>query len=137
MKKINDFLGKAHLFKVWISLYFFCVIFVCSIFYGLDLLVGEGTKRYSYYLKLVSIPSIVFSLMGVLMISMQRKATIFWEYAEFLEKEIDKATTKEQLEHIWYNEFNQLIEKCQGGPQIGEVKRIRSIIKTRYKYWKD
>ena len=71
------------------------------------------------------------------MISMQRKAIIFWEYAEFLEKEIDKATTKEQLEHIWYNEFNQLVKKCQGESQIGEVKRIRSIIKTRYKYWKD
>ena len=35
--------------------------------------------------------------MIVLMVSMQRKAIIFWEYAEFLEKEIDKATTKEQL----------------------------------------
>lgn len=137
MKKISDFLGKAHLFKVWIFLYFFCVIFVCSMFYGLDLLVVEGTKRYSYYLKLGSILSVIFSMMGVLMISMQRKAIVFWEYAEFLEKEIDKATTKEQLEHIWYNEFNQLIEKCQGGPQVGEVKRIRSIIKTRHKYWKD
>ena len=137
MKKIDDFLAKAHLFKVWIFLYFFCVILVCFMFYGLDFLVKEGIKRHSYYLKLGSILSIVFSLMGVLMISMQRKAVVFWEYAEFLEKEIDKATTKEQLEHIWYNEFNQLIEKCQGGPQIGEVKRIRSIIKTRYKYLKD
>ena len=115
----------------------FCVILVCFMFYGLDFLVKEGIKRHSYYLKLGSILSIVFSLMGVLMIYVQRKAVVFWEYAEFLEKEIDKATTKEQLEHIWYNEFNQLIEKCQGGPQIGEVKRIRSIIKTRYKYLKD
>ena len=80
-----------------ISILFFCVIFICSIFYGLDLLEEEGTKRYSYYLKLGSILSIVLSLMIVLMVSMQRKAIIFWEYAEFLEKEIDKATTKEQL----------------------------------------
>ena len=71
------------------------------------------------------------------MIYMQRKAIVFWEYAEFLEKEIDKATTKEQLKHIWYNEYNQLVDKCQGGPQIGEVRRIRSAIETRIKYWKD
>ena len=136
MKKINDFLAKAHLFKVWIFLYFFCVIFVYFMFYGLDLLIEE-TKTYSYYLRLECTISAVFSLAAVLMVSIQRKTIIFWEYAEFLEKEIDKATTKKQLEHILYNEFNQLVKKCQGGPQIEEVRRIRSVIETRIKYWKD
>jgi hypothetical protein len=49
---------------------------------------------------------------------------------------IKKLNTKEELEHILYNEYNELIDKCQGGVQIGEVKRIRAIIDTRLKYWK-
>jgi len=55
---------------------------------------------------------------------------------ERVEEMANNVKTKEELEHIWYNEYNELVKKCQGGAQIGEVRRIRAIIETRLKYWK-
>lgn len=86
----------------------FCVILVFSIFYGLDLLVEEETKRYSYYLKLGSILSIVLSLMAVLMIYMQRKAIVFWEkyhkeqycYNYFMEMVRNKKPNKTNFKYL-------------------------------------
>lgn len=138
MKSLNNFLEKAHLFKVYVFFYFLSVVFTALIFYLLDMTVETKIFRETLsYFKLGAAMGIIFSLMFTLMVSMQRKSIEFWDYAKFLEKEIEKASTKEQLQHIWHNEYVQLVTKCQGGPQIGEVKRIRSIIETRYKYWKD
>ena len=43
-----------------------------------------------------------------------------------------KTDSKEGLEKIWYNEFNELVNKCQGGAQIGEVRRLKTMIQTKY-----
>lgn len=74
----------------------------------------------------------VFSWMVVIMIYMSRKSTIFWNYAEYLEELVHKTNAKEDLEKIWYSEYNELISKCQGGAQIGEVRRLKTMIQTKY-----
>ena len=43
----------------------------------------------------------------------------------------------EKVKEYILESYNELVNKCQGGSQIGEVKRIRTIIQIRYKYWKD
>lgn len=79
---------------------------------------------------------LLFGLMVMLMVSMMRKSTIFWEYAKVVEALIDDTTTKDDLDSIFKNEFQDLRKKCQGGPQIPELNRLYTIMKTKYKYVK-
>ena len=41
MKTLNNFFEKAHLFKVWLVIYPILIIFISSLFYGLEYLSGE------------------------------------------------------------------------------------------------
>ena len=138
MKTLNNFFEKTRLLKVWLVIYLILILFTSSLVYGLDYLSGESTFTNDFnYLKFGALMGMVFSWMFILMISMSRKSTIFWEYAKYFEGLVDKTNTKEGLEKIWYNEYNELVTKCQGGPEIGEVKRLRTMIKTKYKYIKE
>jgi hypothetical protein len=83
-----------------------------------------------------AITGILFGLMFSLMVSMMRKSQIFWDYAKVVEKLIENAETKEALQSLFDNEFQDLRKKCQGGPQIPELNRLYTIIKTKYKYIK-
>ena len=124
---------------MWLVVYPLLSIFVSLMTYGLDYIDTTTPtlfKGYINHLYFGLAMSSIFSLMFVLMISMSRKSTIFWDYAKQLEEMANNVKTKEELEHIWYNEYNELVKKCQGGAQIGEVRRIRAIIETRLKYWK-
>ena len=133
MKTLNNFFEKAHLFKVWLVIYPILIIFISSLFYGLEYLSGERIITDNLnYLKFGVLMGMVSSWMAVIMISMSRKSTIFWNYAEYLEELVDKTDSKEGLEKIWHNEFNELVNKCQGGAQIGEVRRLKTMIQTKY-----
>ena len=137
MKTVNNFLDKAPLFKVWLVVYPITIVVISSLVYGLDYLSGESTFINNFnYLKFGALTGMVFSWMSILLISMDRKSIIFWDYAKYFEELVDKTNTKEGLEKIWYNEYNELVTKCQGGAQIGEVKRLKAIIETKYKYIK-
>lgn len=85
-------------------------------------------------MKLGAFIGIPFGAMIVLMVSMMRKAQIFWEYAEVVERLIDEADTKEKVGFVFNNEFQSLREKCQGGPQITELQRLYTIMQTKIKY---
>lgn len=138
MKTLNNFFEKTHLFKVWLVVYPIVILVISGLVYGLDYLSGENTFTNNFnYLKFGALMGMVFSWMFILMISMSRKSIIFWDYAKYFEELVDKADTKEELKRIWYNEYNELVTKCQGGPQIGEVKRLKAIIETKYKYIKE
>lgn len=133
MKTLNNFFEKAHLFKVWLVIYLILIFFISSLFYGLDYISGERTFTDNLnYLKLGVLMGMVFSWLIVNMTSMSRKSTIFWNYAEYFEELVYKTNTKEGLEKIWYNEFNELVNKCLGGNQIGEVRRLKTMIQTKY-----
>jgi hypothetical protein len=47
---------------------------------------------------------------------------------------IDGAATRKELVSIFENEFQDLRKKCQGGPQIPELNRLYTIMKTKIKY---
>jgi hypothetical protein len=138
MKTLNNFFEKTHLFKVWLVLYPILILFISGLACGLDYLSGESTFLTNFnYLKFSALMGMVYSWMVILMISMSRKSSAFWEYAKYFEELVDKVGTKEELERIWYNEYNELVTRCQGGAQIGEVKRLKAIIETKYKYIKE
>ena len=133
MKALNNFFEKAHLFKVWLVIYPILIFFISSLFYWLEYLSGERTFTDNLnYLKFGVLMGMIFSWMFIIIISRSRKSTAFWNYAEYLEELVFKTNTKEGLEKIWYNEFNELINKCLGGNQIGEVRRLKAMIQTKY-----
>lgn len=80
--------------------------------------------------------TILFGLVVVVTILSMRKNIEFWEYAEEVAKLADEAETKNAVQSIADNEYNELIRKCQGGAHITEVNRISTILKTKYKYVK-
>lgn len=137
MKKINNFLEKASLWKVWLVLYPIITVFAGGFVFILDSSNPENnmfTKDFNY-LKFGAFMSVVFTTMSILMLSMVRKSQIFWDSAKELEGLIDSVKTKDELSKIYFNEYKDLVAKCQGFPQDGELKRLRAIIETRYKYW--
>jgi hypothetical protein len=138
MKTFNRFFEKTHLFKVWIVIYPILIFFISTLFYGLDYISGERTFTDNLnYLKYGVLMGMIFSWLVILAISINRKSIIFWNYAEYFEELVNKTGTKEDLEKIWYNEYNELVNKCQGGAQIGEVRRLKTMILTKYTYIKE
>jgi len=79
---------------------------------------------------------VLFGFMFMLMVSMGRRSDKFWDYSEEVAKLIDKAETKEDLESIFAYEFQDLRKLAQGGPHIGELTRLHTIMKTKRKYVK-
>lgn len=137
INKLNNFFEKTHLFKVWLIVYLILILFISSLCYTLHYFLQEFTFINKYnYLKFGILIGMIFSWIIILAISITRKSIIFWNYAKYFEELVNKATTKEELEKIWCNEYNELINKCQGGNQLGEVKKLIAIIKTKYKFVK-
>lgn len=93
-------------------------------------------------LKTSDIPffSLIFGVVGGLLFLIAvlslRKSRKFWDYAKIVEKLIDDANSKERLDSILKWEFETLRELCIGGPQITELNRLFTIMKTKYQYVK-
>jgi hypothetical protein len=139
MKRLEKFLDKASLWQIYIFGWLFTGAFTASIFYGFQLIDPPNSKMLITginCIKIGALTGILFGLMFMLMFSMMRKSTIFWDYAKLVEGLIENTETKESLQSIFDNEFQDLRKKCQGGPQIPELNRLYTIIKTKYKYTK-
>lgn len=138
MKKINSFLDKAPLWQIYIFGWFFTGSFVALIFYGFQFVDIDTNSQIDFsgikYIKIGAMAGLLFGLMFMLMFSMMRKSQIFWDYAKVVEDLIENANTKESLQSIFDTEFQGLRKKCQGGPQIPELNRLYTIMKTKFKY---
>jgi hypothetical protein len=133
MKALNNFLDKAPLWQVYIFGWLFSGALFASLFYllpstpELDL---SGIKC----LKVGALSGLLFGLMVMSMVSMMRKSSEFWTYAEVVEAAIEKANTKEELEAIFENDFQTLRKMGQGRPHIQELTKLYHIMKTKHKY---
>jgi hypothetical protein len=137
MKTINYFFEKAPLWQIYIFGWFSTGVLVASMFYFLQLFDATSENLLingETCIKAGATLGLIFGLMILLMVSMSRKSVIFWSYAEEVEKLIDEANTKDELQSIFDNQFQELRKKCQGGPQIPEVNRLYTVMKTKYKY---
>jgi hypothetical protein len=137
MNKINQFFDKSPLWQVYIICWFLTGTLIASLFYFLqkiDATSPELVITGEACLKIGAMSGLSFGMMAMLMVSMMRKTTIFWIYAETVEELIDAAKTKDELTSIFNNEFQDLRKKCQGGPQIQELTRLHAIMKTKIKY---
>jgi hypothetical protein len=137
-KILNNFIDKAPLWQIYIFGWFFTGVFTALIFYGLDRLIDPPNSEILITgikcIKMGAMSGLLFGLMFSLMVSMMRKSQIFWDYVKEVESIVEKAKTKEELDLIFNNEFQDLRKKCQGGPQSTELNRIYTIMKTKYKF---
>lgn len=135
MKTLNTFFEKAPLWQVYIFGWLFTAGFTFLLFQFFP----DGTESVRNWitnLKIGALMGLPFGLMVVLMTSMGRKSTKFWDYAKEVEALIDGAETKDELGSIYKGEFQSLIELAQGGPHQSELKRQYAIMQTKYKYAK-
>ena len=139
MKHLNNFLEKAPLWQVYIAGWFLTGSFMAAMFYGFQY-IGVTSPELDFSgikcIKIGAMSGLLFGLMFTLIFSMMRKSQIFWDYAKVVEVLIENANTKDELESIFKMEFQNLRRKCQGGPQIPELNRLYTIMKTKYKYIK-
>jgi hypothetical protein len=138
MKRLNDFFEKAPLWQIFIFGWIFLGGFVAILFYGFQSIDIDPNNQLVFSgircIKIGAAAGLLFGLMFLLMISMMRKSIIFWEYSKEVEALIDSAATRKELESIFEKEFQDLRKKCQGGPQIPELNRLYTVMKTKIKY---
>jgi hypothetical protein len=137
MKKINNFFDRAPLWQIYIAGWFFTGYIVASIFYGFQFIDPPNPNKFFSginCIKMGAMSGVLFGLMFSLMVSMMRKSQIFWDYAKVVEGLIESAKTKTEIQSIFENEFQDLRKKCQGGPQIPELNRLYTIMKTKIQY---
>jgi hypothetical protein len=134
MKKINNFIDNAPLW--WI--YIFGVIFIGGFTFCLFEILPSSNSinplTTTTNIRIGLILGLILGLMITLMTSMMRKSTKFWDLSKILEDKIDLAETKKSLDDIYNNDFQILKELGQGRPHYDEIRRLYTIMKTKYKY---
>ncbi len=60
----------------------------------------------------------------------------FWKLAKEVEKKIDEAETKTELNHILNEDIVSLDKMAGGNPHFSEVSKLRAVIETKMKYVK-
>ena len=134
MKKINNFFDKAPLWEIYIFGVVFTGGFTFCLFEFLPTSNSINPLTTIINIRISLILGLIFGLMITLMVSMMRKSTKFWDLAKILEDKIDLSETKESLDDIYNNDFQILKESGQGHPHYNEIKRLYTIMKTKYKY---
>ena len=139
MKKLNNFLDKAPLWQIYIFGWFFTGAFTALIFYGFKFIDSPNSKMLITGINCIKMGAIMGALFGLIFMltaSTIRKSQIFWKYAHEVEALIEEAETQDEMNSIFENQFQWLRKKCLGGPQITELNRLYTIMKTKYKYIK-
>ena len=133
MKQINDFFAKKPLWQVFIVLN---IVLFLICFLGFNYIVNQAPLVFELkqILKVSLTFSLFFSLFCLSIIYLGRCSVKFWEYSEEVNKLINDAATKEELNKITDNEFQKLIKMSVGGPHQTELIRLYTIINTKYKY---
>lgn len=138
MKRLNNFLENAALWKIYIFGWLFTGGFTAVLFYGFQFIDPDVNHDLSGVkcIKIGALAGLLFGWMFTLLFSMMRKSQIFWDYAKEVEELIENADTKDELQSIFDNQFQEIRKKSQGGPHSIERNRLYTIMKTKYKYIK-
>jgi len=121
MKLLNTFLYKAPIWQVYIS----GSLFILGIYSF------EGD---SHSIEEGSIVGLFFGLLVYSIVSKIRRSHIFWDYAKEVEAKVRKAETKEEIQSILENEFQNLRRKREDVPHVIKLQEIYALIKTKSKY---
>jgi len=89
-------------------------------------------------LKVISTVSALGGLFGSLTTENMRRSQAFWDRAKEVQKRLDEAKTRKDLDTIFSEEFsnNGKLRKLYmlGAPHHQEMIRLHTILDTKYKY---
>ena len=131
MKKINNLLEKAPLWKVFVFSFILWLIVFMSVF---TLITDRSHLMIMFYIAITT--STITSMLFSSMISQAKKSDVFWKYAKEVEKLIENAETKESINSILNKEWVTLLNLPMGGAHYHEIHRLKAIINTKSKYIK-
>jgi hypothetical protein len=136
MKKTIDlFFEEAPYWQVFIVLFILTSIFSFSLI-SLFSITEQFVINLFLVFKLTIALGFLFSIMGSLLTYMGRKSIVFWEKSKKISCKIDSAKTKEELDNIFINEFQELRKISMGKPHNEELLRLYTIMKTKHEYVK-
>lgn len=134
MKKISNFLDSAHIFKVFLASFLTMLTIAFILFYFFF----PNNLKYEINILVCLAVSAVFGILfaGLFtsMISTSRKSDEFWKYSHQVNKLIEDANTKDELQNIFDNEFQKLVDLSLGHVHNSKLKELKAIINTKYKY---
>lgn len=128
-KTISLFFEEAPLWQI-----FFACFFLFSLLIFALLRVIQNNMLIS--LKLSFSLSVLIGLIIIYFISLIRKSITFWEMAKNLESKINDSENKISLDNIFNEDFQNLKKISLGDPHSVELRRLYTIMKTKYKYVK-
>jgi hypothetical protein len=135
MKTIKLFFSEAKLWQLFIAIGFFFFVIIFMLLWWVSL-----TQTNSTSIKLLINSSaflgIVLSLILTLFQYLIRQSEKFWEHAHILEEEIENAEDRETLDTLFTKDFQVLRGMSAGGPHHEELRKLHTIMKTKYKYVK-
>jgi hypothetical protein len=132
MKAINKFFETASLFTTFSVIYasFLIISIPCAFIFvlpdSLDLI----------QILIVCTISLLFAYMLAFINNMCNLSFVFWKYADNVKYLIENAETKDKLQSIYDNEFQDLVKMQMGNPHNTMIVKLYSILKTKYKYVK-
>lgn len=134
-KTINLFFDEAPYWQVAMALFIFFSVFIFSLI-SLFSIAEQLYINLSLIVKLSLTLGLLFGLIGTSLTYIGRKSMLFWEQSKKLCCKIDEAKTKETLDEIYNDSFQELKKMSFGGPHYEELRRLYTIMETKYKYLK-
>jgi hypothetical protein len=132
MKAINKFFGTASLFTTFSVIYasFLIISIPCAFIFvlpdSLDLI----------QILIVCTISLLFAGMLAFINNMFNLSSVFWKYFTYVKYLIENAETKDEIQSIYDNEFQDLVKMQMGNPHNTMIVELYSILKKKYKYVK-
>lgn len=137
MKTIKLFFCEAKLWQIFVVTTVLFSLIMFMVLWGL--IISDNVPPH-ITMGIVIKVSIGFGLFSGLLFTsfnqLLRKSEIFWETAHKLEEKIDSAEDKDTLDFLFNNDFQKLRELSAGGPHHDELRKLHTIMKTKYKYVK-
>lgn len=134
MKTINNFFLKTHILKVWLIFYFILTLFISVSLFFLDYIdpsINLLVKDMNYF-KIGASISMIYTTIITLIINNNKQSYLFWDSVKEIETLIYNAKNKDDLINIYNNQLKKLASDYYPGEQENEVKRLKTIIESRY-----
>ena len=133
---IKLFLDEAPLWLVFIAMSFAFTIICLLTVVSINLILSSEQLLDFVLFKLSVFSSTLVGMFATLFTSIVRESQVFWEEAAILECKIDDADDKDSLLQIYTDDFEHLKHLSCGSLHNEELKRLYTIIKTKYKFVK-
>lgn len=130
MKAINNFFDKASYWKVYLVAF----LLLGSITFGMFQFLTTETFKPIVNLKISVAMGIIMGFAFTLMVSLSRKAGVFFEACDILQEKIKLAKTKSELKKLFRNDFMEVRKKAMHHNMYARLRELKVMMDTKYEY---